>query len=314
MSENIKVELVHHIFNPRVKSEHKKPLKWNKQIWYRCNECGVEYKENEDDFYTLCPTCKHDGSIQINARVFLAAFMDIFENNVDQYQADDWLRWLFDMIVRTPNLDWMILTKCPELVNETVERVTGFSESSMWFHGAKNVVMGTAIESNIYMQRVIDLLNIPADRHFLNCEPLMGEVDLTRIKYKNGRYLNALTGVSARELQFNQIIPSSVSIHNNFIGLVIAGGELGSKARPMNVGHVRSLRDQCDTFNVPFYFTQWGEWLPDGQFDSYTGNNKVHPDYKKVKTKTIDEVLYCNIGKEYSGRKLDGISHNGMYK
>ena len=60
---------------------------------------------------------------------------------------------------------------------------------------------------------------------FLSCEPLLGslgELDLTRIHW------------------------------------VIAGGESGPRARPVEAEWVRSLRDQCELAGVPFFFKQWG--------------------------------------------------------
>src|SRR5579875_2035473 len=39
---------------------------------------------------------------------------------------------------------------------------------------------------------------------------------------------------------------------------VICGGESGIDARPMNPDWARSLRDQCLSAGVPFFFNQWG--------------------------------------------------------
>ena len=42
------------------------------------------------------------------------------------------------------------------------------------------------------------------------------------------------------------------------VGWVIAGGESGPRARPMEAAWVRSVRDQCLAAGVPFFFKQWG--------------------------------------------------------
>lgn len=42
---------------------------------------------------------------------------------------------------------------------------------------------------------------------------------------------------------------------------VIVGGESGPNARPMHPEWARSLRDQCVSAGVPFFFKQWGEWV-----------------------------------------------------
>ncbi len=42
------------------------------------------------------------------------------------------------------------------------------------------------------------------------------------------------------------------------IGWVIAGGESGHGARPLDPDWVRGLRDRCRVAGVPFFFKQWG--------------------------------------------------------
>ena len=45
---------------------------------------------------------------------------------------------------------------------------------------------------------------------------------------------------------------------------VILGGQTGPGARPLHPDWVRKVRDQCAEARVPFYFKQWGEWVPWG--------------------------------------------------
>ena len=42
------------------------------------------------------------------------------------------------------------------------------------------------------------------------------------------------------------------------INWVIVGGESGPGARPVRKEWIVSLRDQCKSAHVPFYFKQWG--------------------------------------------------------
>ena len=39
---------------------------------------------------------------------------------------------------------------------------------------------------------------------------------------------------------------------------MIAGGESGPGARPLEKSWVVSIRDQCQAAGVPFFFKQWG--------------------------------------------------------
>jgi len=46
------------------------------------------------------------------------------------------------------------------------------------------------------------------------------------------------------------------------IGWVIAGGESGPRARPMDPVWVEDIRDQCSEADVAFFFKQWGGRTP----------------------------------------------------
>jgi len=195
-------------------------------------------------------------------RVFCASMADVFENRRD---LDEPRERLWRLINETPHLDWLLLTKRPQLVGRFVPW------DDTWPH---NVWLGTTVENQKWAEkRVPYLLAQPAVVHFLSCEPLLGPLNLTRWLTRNG-------GVQAVEW-------------------VIAGGESGHRARPMNPDWARALRDQCETYDVPFHFKQWGNWSPvEGNTDarmvrSLAGVNGV-------------PIQMINIGKKASGRKLDG--------
>jgi protein gp37 len=75
-------------------------------------------------------------------------------------------------------------------------------------------------------ERLPELVKIPAVVKFLSCEPLLGPLDLTP-------WLQS-------------------------VDWVIAGGESGNEARIMDLAWPRSLRDQCQVAQVPFFFKQIG--------------------------------------------------------
>jgi len=76
---------------------------------------------------------------------------------------------------------------------------------------------------------------------------------------------------------------------------VIVGGESGPHARPMHPDWARSVRDQCQAASVPFFFEQWGEFLPAKQ----DGINCLN---------CGDVPL--RVGKKAAGRLLDGVEWN----
>lgn len=94
-----------------------------------------------------------------------------------------------------------------------------------WGKGYNNVWLGTSVEDARVLHRVEQLTSVPAAIHFLSLEPLIGPLD---------------------------------NLHLEYIEWVIVGGESGPRARPMELEWVESIRVQCEKYDVPFFFKQWG--------------------------------------------------------
>ena len=92
-----------------------------------------------------------------------------------------------------------------------------------------NVWVGTSIESEDYAWRADRLRETPAAIRFLSLEPLLGPLP---------------------------------NLDLDGIDWVIVGGESGQQHRPLDLGWVRELRDQCVTQQVPFFFKQVGGRTP----------------------------------------------------
>ena len=94
-----------------------------------------------------------------------------------------------------------------------------------------NAWLGVTVENKKHgIPRIAKLRAIDAKIRFLSVEPLLedlGQIDLTEIHW------------------------------------VIVGGESGAKARPMNIEWARSVREQCRSQKVKFFFKQWGAWGED---------------------------------------------------
>ncbi len=114
-----------------------------------------------------------------------------------------------------------------------------------------NVWMGVSIENDLLTPRADALRAVPAAVRFLSCEPLLGplpSLDLTGLHW------------------------------------VIAGGESGRSARPVQREWLTALRDHCQADHVPFFFKQWGGRtskaggrLLDGRtWDGYPYGSKMH--------------------------------------
>lgn len=213
------------------------------------------------------------------ARVFCASLADVFDNQV----PEEWRRDLWELISKTPNLDWQLLTKRPQNIRKMLP--------ASWGYGWPNVWLGTTAENQAEADRRIPhLLAVPAKVRFLSCEPVLGPLVL------NGSWLRQGD---------NGEYPHSVQPHTG-IDWVICGGESGPGARPMHPEWARSLRDQCAVAGVPFLFKQWGDWVAEDQSPA----DAVMP-WSGCHFPWPDKTGVWHLGKKKAGRLLDGIEHNG---
>jgi protein gp37 len=103
---------------------------------------------------------------RVRRRVFCGSLMDFFED----HPASNMMRpEVFDLIRRTPNLDWQLLTKRPQNIQQFLP--------ADWGDGYANVWLGCTIEANGYVSRAAHLIAIPAVCRFISYEPAIGPLD-----------------------------------------------------------------------------------------------------------------------------------------
>lgn len=213
-----------------------------------------------------------------------------------------------------------------------------------------NVWLGVSAEDQARANaRIPHLLETPAAIRFLSAEPLLGAMDLTRLDQPNGGFgpfwLNALRPGEMGWFSDEQATIPTEADPLAFSDLpsldwVIVGGESGSGARPMHPEWARSMRDQCASADVPFFFKQWGNWAavsqmseeqidacyaplterhPDATRASLASTHVLHADGSRHHTHDRDAFLQgtgamtmFEIGKKRAGRLLDCVEHNGM--
>lgn len=119
-----------------------------------------------------------------------------------------------------------VMRECPQhqfqVLTKRAERLVELAPRLEW---TPNIWMGVSVESAAYAWRAQMLQEVDAAIRFLSVEPLLGPIE---------------------------------SLPLQRIHWVIVGGESGHRAREMRVEWVRSIRDQCRTAGVPFFFKQWG--------------------------------------------------------
>lgn len=203
-------------------------------------------------------------------RVFTNSMADFFE---DRRDLDAARLEALDVILQTPHLDWLILTKRPENILPALQEAQrraldgdmGFAYTTpgtnalsewlgWWLCGKApaNVWLGTTVEDQERAdQRLPHLLKAPAAVRFVSMEPLLGPVNLCGLGvYKGWCPTHDFPGGFCH----------GPCPDDRRLDWVICGGESGPKARPMHPDWARSLRDQCAAAGVPFLFKQWGEW------------------------------------------------------
>ena len=159
--------------------------------------------------------------------IFTCSWSDWFHEAADDWRDDAW-----DIIRRTPQHTYQILTKRPERIAQHLPRD--------WGTGYPNVWLGVSVENQRHAYRAAALACIPAHVRFVSAEPLLGPVSL------DSWMRDPETGI--------EVIP--------LYGLhwVIVGGESGPVRRAMDLKWARSLRDQCVGYSVPFFLKQLGGW------------------------------------------------------
>ena len=109
-----------------------------------------------------------------------------------------------------------------QVLTKRPDRALGLNSKLNW---TSNIWLGVSIESERWLSRLETLRLTSARTKFVSLEPLLGplsDLDLSGVHW------------------------------------VIAGGESGPGARPVDPNWVREIRDSCVAGRVPFFFKQWG--------------------------------------------------------
>lgn len=158
--------------------------------------------------------------------IFVNSMSDLFHKDV----PDEFIARVFDTMERASWHQFQLLTK-------RSRRFAEWSSGRYYQPSARpqrgkrpwpeNVWAGVSVELQENVDRIDDLIRVPARIRFLSIEPLLGRIKLKKSVLKKLHW-------------------------------VIVGGESGHRARPMRPEWAREVRDQCLSAGVPFFFKQWG--------------------------------------------------------
>lgn len=146
-------------------------------------------------------------------RVFTCSMSDFFHPGADQWRAEAW-----NIIKRCVSLNWLILTKRPELARDRLP--------PDWRNGYPNVWLGVTCGCGRSLYRLEHLRQIPAVIKFVSAEPLLERMDFRP-------YLG-------------------------WLDWIITGCERAAKEkrRQMELDWVRDIDRQCKEANVAHFFKQ----------------------------------------------------------
>lgn len=180
-----------------------------------------------------------------------AIWNDLFHKSVDFQDIIE----IFLIMKKCPQHTFQILTKRPDIMKDFFE----YAPNPYW-ENLPNVWLGTTIENQNNINRIDDLLECPAKIHFISVEPMLSAIDLNKIAFQ----------------KFKAHLFGNITQYG--LDWVICGGESGHNARPMHPDWVRSLRDQCQDANVPFFFKQWHKKSEGSEIDG-----KEYKQFPKIK-------------------------------
>lgn len=151
-------------------------------------------------------------------RVFCASLADVLDNEVE----DAWRADLARLIIATPWLDWMLLTK---RIGNARKMLTAMFPGGVPSNVALGVTIANQEEAERDLPKAISVKQgLGIKRLFVSMEPLLSRVDM------------------------RPWLP--------WIDLVIVGGESGRDARSMPDEWATTIKLDCQMAGVPFHFKQ----------------------------------------------------------
>jgi protein gp37 len=211
----------------------KSSIEWTEATWNPLTGCNK-----------VSPGCKHCYAERMAARLRLMGqqnYRNGFELTLQPHMLERPLEWKKPQTIFVNSMSDLFHKDVPadyvqrvfstmrrahwhrfQVLTKRGERLEELSPEIDW---PSNVWMGVSVENLKYTPRIANLRNTQAQVKFLSLEPLLGPLP---------------------ELELDGI------------DWVIAGGESGPGARPLDPAWVCDIKDQCVRSNVPFFFKQWG--------------------------------------------------------
>jgi protein gp37 len=197
--------------------------------------------------------------------IFVNSMSDLFHEDV----PDEFIDRVFAVMALASRHVFQVLTKRPErMLGYMVSR----SKSAQYWKGAvrgfgysleyegislvrfplPNVWLGVSVEDQeTANERIPLLLQTPAAVRWVSAEPLLGPVDFRAITVDYEEMRGYTRRIFRDALQNHECWGQDRGLQ-----WIVAGSESGPKARPTELDWFRSIREQCVSAKVPFFFKQ----------------------------------------------------------
>ncbi len=193
--------------------------------------------------------------------IFVNSMTDLFHEAIPDAMIDQ----VYAVMALADRHTFQVLTKRAQRMRDYFmgDRVVGEIHGRSWRIREAGHALGVAIGENVNFalpirnvwlgvsaedqeranERIPLLLETPAAIRFLSCEPLLGQIDATKIWMTPSIHTNPLTGT--------RLSPAKID-------WAIIGGESGPKARPCHVEWISDLVRQCQEAGVAPFVKQLG--------------------------------------------------------
>ena len=233
--------------------------------------------------------------IGVKKKVFSGSMCDVFDEEAPEGSRNA----LFGQVLNTPNLIWILCTKRPQ----NIPRMTPSYWWDVGFPG--NLWMLVTAENQARVdERVPLILKVPAKVRGVSIEPMVGPMDIKHLlphPFNREPHSPWCEDCIGPHPSFDGWKQTREDNHGPFLDWVVLGFESGRGARPGHPDWARKVREDCQAAGVPFFFKQWGEWLPVGPDDEHPGSKF------DIGKKWLDgHVASFRVGKKAAGRLLDG--------
>lgn len=176
--------------------------------------------------------------------IFTNSMSDLFHPQVPY----DFIRQVWTAMHDNPRHRFMTLTKRPKRLRDwtrTFAERAGISEDEVW---PEWMWVGTSIENREQVDRADLLREVPAAVRFISAEPLLGPLIC-----KGGFFARGQDGYYHQDWP-DGYIGDALSLDG--IAWLIAGGESGSKFRPMEIEWMADLHEACRDAGTAFFAKQ----------------------------------------------------------